>query len=104
MKRTKTVKLLSDLNWDTVKSRKDTAKLVLYYKVTNASAPAYLTNLLPESIIPDRYNFRRRDRTKHIKTRLKMYELSFFPSTVKSWSNLPFNVVSSRSVIALKKN
>ena len=99
MKRTENVKLLSDLNWDTVKSRRDTAKLVLYYKIMNASAPAYLTNLLPETNIPERYNFRRRDRTKHIKTRLKMYELS----TVKCWNNLPFNVVSSRSVIAFKK-
>ena len=47
------MKLLSDLNWDTGKSRKDTAKLVLYYKIMNASAPAYLTNLLPEPNIPD---------------------------------------------------
>ena len=80
MKRTETVKLLSDLNWDTVKSRRDTAKLVVYYKIMNASAPAYLTNLLPWSNTPERYNFRRHDRTKHIKTRFKMYELSFFPS------------------------
>ena len=49
------MKLLSDLNWDTVKSRRDTAKLVLYYKIMNASAPAYLTNLLPGSNIPERY-------------------------------------------------
>ena len=48
MKRTETVKLLSDLNWDTVKSRRNTAKLVLYYKIMNAKAPCYLTNLLPE--------------------------------------------------------
>ena len=42
MKRTETVKLLSDLNWDTVKSRRNTAKLVLYYKIMNAKSSMLL--------------------------------------------------------------
>ena len=48
MKRTETVKLLSDLNWDTVKSRRDTAKLVLYYKIMNARCSSLLNKLVAQ--------------------------------------------------------
>ena len=82
MKRTETVKLSSDLNWDTIESRRSAAKLVLYYKIMNAKVSSlfnkYNANIMPGSNIQERYTFRRIDRVKNIRTRLKMYDLSFF--------------------------
>ena len=102
LKRTESVKLLNDLEWESLSSRRNNAKLILFYKIMSGKAPAYLTALLPQSVVCDRYNFRRVVNTTSIKSRLRAYEMSYFPSTIKCWNKLPVNVLSSESVPVFK--
>ena len=45
--RTSTTKLLKELGWPSLKTRREYFSLVLLYKMTNGLTPAYLQSLLP---------------------------------------------------------
>ena len=102
LKRTESVKLLNDLEWESISSRRNNAKLILFYKIMNGKVPAYLNNLLPQNVVCDRYNLRHVVNKTCVKSRLRAYEMSYFPSTIKFWNNLPVNVSSSESVAVFK--
>jgi hypothetical protein len=91
MKRTETSKMLYDLSWESLKVRRDRAKLILFFKIKNGLAPEYLKRLLPHSIPrQDRYALRQGStrNLQNFKTRLKCYETSYFPSTIALWNKL----------------
>ena len=102
LKRTESVKLLNDLEWESISSRRTNAKLILFYKIMNGKTPAYLANLLPQNAVCERYNLRHVVNKTCVKSRLRAYEMSYFPSTIKCWNNLPVNVLSSESVAVFK--
>ena len=62
MKRTtETVKVLQELGWETLKSRRTKAKLILLYKIKNSLvSSSYLLNSIPseEELVVRQYNFR----------------------------------------------
>ena len=104
MKRTESMKVLSDLGWETLENRRQKAKLILFYKIKNGLVPEYLTVLLPPNIeISNRFIFRHAVKKPFFKSRLKAYETSYFPSTSKSWELLPSDVVTSKSICSFKK-
>ena len=101
MKLTESVKVLSDLGWERLSSRRLRAKLILFYKIKNGlTAVDYLSNLIPENVEVDRkYNLR--STIPHLKLpcgRIKIYDSSFFPSCIFLWNKLTPDVVDSRNV------
>jgi hypothetical protein len=104
LKRTESAKLLNDLCWESIKTRRLKAKLILLLKIKKGLVPDYLKILLPQ--IVDRqikYDLRTKAKQYNIETRLKTYELSYFPSTIKLWDELPLNVSSSHTISEFKK-
>ena len=105
IKRTETIKLINDLEWDSLKIRRKRAKLVIFYKIKNGLVPHYLMNMLPvNEIRVERYNLRHVTSTLKVKIRLKCYQTSFFPSTYNLWNTLSTNILGSNSVNVFKKS
>jgi hypothetical protein len=50
MKGTSRSKLLEELSWEDMKTRRSMHKLVLYYKIVNNLTPNYLSDLLPQTV------------------------------------------------------
>ena len=106
MKRTETVKVLQELGWETLKSRRTKAKLILLYKIKNGLvSSSYLSNLIPsEEVFVRQYNFRSVvPSIPNVYSRLKTRESSYFPATIKLWNKLPDVIKTSNSVAVFKK-
>ena len=87
MKRTETVKVLQELGWETLKSRRTKAKLILLYKIKNSLvSSSYLLNSIPnEEVVVRQYNFRSIvPSIPNVYSRLKTRESSFFPGYNKA--------------------
>ena len=105
MKRTELNKMLNDLGWETLSQRRTNAKLILFYKIKNKLTPTYLSNIMPVAPLANEQLSKYNLRTVSIarpKTRLKCYELSYFPSTVLLWRKLPNDIVHSENVNLFK--
>ena len=50
MKGTSRTKLLNELGWEDLKSRRQMHKLAFFYKIVKGLAPSYLTDLLPLTV------------------------------------------------------
>ena len=50
MKGTSRSRLLDELAWEDMKTRRSIHKLVLYYKIVNNLTPKYLSDLLPQTV------------------------------------------------------
>lgn len=53
-------KLRDEIGWDTLESRRQKHKLLLFYKMKNNLTPAYLSDLLPASAQNENYLLRNR--------------------------------------------
>ena len=51
MKSTSRSRLLEELSWEDMKTRRSMHKLVLYYKIVNNLTPNYLSDLLPQTVL-----------------------------------------------------
>ena len=106
MKRTETVKVLQELGWETLKSRRTKAKLILLYKIkNNLVSSSYLLNSIPsEEVVVRQYNFRSIvPSIPNVYSRLKTRESSFFPATITLWNKLPDVLKTSYSVTVFKR-
>ncbi|MCG7875096.1 MAG: reverse transcriptase family protein [Candidatus Thiodiazotropha endolucinida] len=96
-------KLFLDLGWESLQSRRNKHKLVLFYKALNGLTPSYLTDLVPPSVQEtSRYNLRNSDHIQNYRANSNLFLDSFFPSTIRSWNNLPFDVKQAPSVATFK--
>ena len=50
MKGTSRVRLLEELAWEDMKTRRSIHKLILYFKIVNKLTPNYLSDLLPQTV------------------------------------------------------
>ena len=88
-------KMLEDLNWQSLQSRRQKARLTTLYKIKN--------NLVAISN-PDLQKPARRTRTSHadsfvqISTTRDFRKFSFFPRTITDWNLLPREVASSNTL------
>ena len=79
MRRTELKIMLSDLEWETLKDRRNKAKLSMLFKIKNALVPNYLVNLLPGGNPPStQYDLRRHVNTVRPKVRLRCYDQFFY--------------------------
>ena len=101
-KHTSYLSLLSELNWETLASRRRLYKLITYYKITNNIYPSYLSDRLPKPPPPTNYNLRNTRVAQPRFSRLTSSSNSFFPSTTREWNLLPNTTTSLPTVQAFK--
>ena len=104
MKGTSRARLLEELAWEDMKTRRSMHKLVLYFKIVNNLTPNYLLNLLPQTVqqrsgLSLRYalNF-----TPFL-PRTERFKKSFFPSTTMLWNSIDYIYRNTISISLFKK-
>jgi hypothetical protein len=89
-KHTSHVRLLEELGWPTLSTRRKHHRLNLMFKIQNNLAPKYLTDLCPK-LTSERttYDLRTGMNITQPQTKTTTYQKSFFPQSIKDWNNLP---------------
>ena len=96
--------LLSDTGWESLTSRREKHKLVLFYKMINYLVPEYLSSLVPPTVGNiSQYNLCNETKFQTISARSQQYYNSFLPSTTRIWDSLPDDTKSSPSVESFKQ-
>ncbi len=94
-------KLYHELNWETLETRRNKHKLILFYKMKNGLAPPYLCDLIPQQI-QNRYVLRNATDIPIIPCRTQLYRNSFLPSTILDWNRLAENIRTAPTLAAFK--
>lgn len=96
-------KLLSELGWDTLQSRRNKHKLVTFYKIMHGLAPNYLFDLVPPLVQENtNYNLRNANNIQLFASNTNLFYHSFFPSSVRAWNSLAEELKQASSVEAFK--
>ena len=96
--------LYFEIGWEALADRRRNRKLTLMYRIVNADAPAYLTDLMPNRVSDvSNYNLRNTQNLNIPFTRLCSFETSFFPSTLKLWNDLDPQIRCSTSLSQFKR-
>jgi len=97
--RTSTDRLLGELAWPTLETRRKYYGLLQMYKMANKLCPEYLIELLPP-----RQGYRRTNDFVPIRCRTSKYQNSFIPSGIKEWNNLSLELKTSSTISSFKGN
>ena len=96
--------LYFETGWEALADRRKNRKFTLMYRIVNADAPAYLTDLMPNRVSDmSNYNLRNNQDFNIPFTRLCSFETSFFPSTLKLWNDLDPHIRCSPSLLQFKR-
>ena len=96
-------KMFSDLGWESLQSRRDKHKLIIFYKIMNGFSPGYLRELIPPTVQATiRYNLRNSNDIQTIRANTNLFYDSFFPATIRAWNDLPENIKQATSVASFK--
>ena len=105
--RTPTQKLLEDLGWTTLKTRRDIHKLTTFHTLTNDSdhkLPNIITDLIPETrALTTGRPLRNALALTQPQNKTTGYQNSYIPATIKKWNQLPTALTSVRSSRSFKK-
>ena len=92
-------KLLSELGWETLQSRRDKHKLVIFYKIMNGLTPNYLRDLVPPLVQEaSNYNLRNSDHIQTFHANTNLFYNSFLPSTIRTRNSLPNDVKDTNRI------
>ena len=95
--------LYKEIGWESLSKRRSNHKLTLLYKMINHLTPIYLSSLIPAQVISaSRYNLRNAHNYQTIRARTNQYRVSFLPSTLRLWNNLPLEARQSNSPNSFK--
>ena len=96
-------KLFVELGWESLQSRQNKHKLILFYKIFHGLTPDYLYDLVPP-LVQDTtsYNLRNSDNIQNYRARSNLFLNSFFPSTIRAWNDLPNDTKNASSVASFK--
>ena len=98
-------RLVLELGWQEVRSRRAVHKVILYYKIANNFCPNYLKNLLSLQVSErTSYSLRNLKHFTLFASRTERFNKSFFPSTTRLWNNLSIDVRSTLSLSVFKKS
>ena len=88
--RTSTDKLLTELGWDRLTTRRRLHRLTLYHKLNTAEQlPHYITSIIPNTRAQDTHRqLRNADRQSITTSNTSSYKRSFFPTTIGQWNEL----------------
>ncbi|KAI8484174.1 hypothetical protein Bbelb_381280 [Branchiostoma belcheri] len=95
MARTPRVKLLEELEWDSLATRRDYNRLLLMYRLVSGSVPLHLQVLIPTTRDSQRQLQLRLRNDTHLHVpfcRTTVYKNSFVPYTTRLWNSLPRDV------------
>ena len=94
-------KMLAQLDWDTLKLRRQAARLTLLYKVTSDQVAIPASKFLTSVAHPTRRNNSKAFQGPTAKK--DCYKNSFFPRTISEWNLLPELLVNSSTHINFKQ-
>ena len=95
--------LYRETRWESLEERRRKHKLTLFYKMTNALSPLYLSSLVPLTVSnASRYNLRNSSDLQTVEARTSLFYNSFLPSTVRAWNSLPSTAKQSDSTNSFK--
>ncbi len=97
-------KLMREVGWESLESRRRKHKLVLFFKMTKDLTPYYLSSLVPPTVgSASRYRLRNARDFQVPRARTALYSNSFLPSVVREFNSLPAEVQSADSVDSFKR-
>ena len=103
MKGTSRSRLLEELSWEDMKTRRSMHKLVLYYKILNNLTPNYLSDFLPQTVQQRSVLLLRNSENITLyRSRTERFKKSFFPSATSMWNNLQVRERNISTVQAFK--
>jgi hypothetical protein len=83
-------KLYDETGWEKLADQRTNHKLVLFHKMVNRGVPAYLSNLLPDTLSNLHHHFMCRSQNiSAIRTRPCLYAGYYLSSSIKLWNELP---------------
>jgi len=87
---TESMKLLQELGWNSLESRRKMHRLNLFYKIKNKLTRPYLSSLCPGTVgeRAERYNLRNRNDISKSALRTSKALNSYFPKTANEWNAL----------------
>ena len=96
-------RLLSELAWESLKTRREMHKLFYIFKIIKHTSPAYLVELLPDTVhVRTGRLLRSGENLTLLASRTEKFKQSFFPSSVKLWNSLQIDVRNSTSLNIFK--
>ena len=96
-------RLLAEIGWEPLHTRRKFSKLVFFYKMFNKLTPPYLYELIPNHDLPQTGRLLRRpSQQRQIKCRTDRYFRSFLPSAIRLWNDLPDEVKLSPTLSTFK--
>lgn len=96
--RTSTTRLLDELGWSTLETRRNYYNLLQIYKMEHQLCPAYLTSLLPP-----KQGHRRVTDFRPVRCNTSKFQHSFLPAATRQWNALP-NELKTAGTISTFKN
>jgi hypothetical protein len=105
MKGTSRSRLLEELAWEDMKTRRSMHKLVLYYKIVNNLALNYLSDLRPQTVQQrSGLLLRNSENITLYRSRTERFKKSFFPSATSMWNNLEVRERNISTVQVFKRS
>ena len=96
--------LMNELAWESLSTRRKMHKLFYMFKIFRCISPAYLVELLPDTVDKRTCrSLRSGENLTLFSCRTEKFKQSFFPSTVKLWNSLETELRTSASLSAFKK-
>ena len=104
MKGTSKHRLMQEIGWEDLKTRRAIHKLLLYFKIVNNLCPSYLADLLPLQV-SERTNYSLRTASNYslFASRSERFKRSFYPSTTTLWNDISFDIRCLQSIGPFKK-
>ncbi len=97
-------KLMDEVGWDSLKTRRRKHKLVHFFKMTKDLTPNYLSSLVPPTVgSSNRYSLRNARDFQVPRARTALYSNSFLPSVVREFNSLPLDIQRADSVASFKR-
>jgi len=98
-------RLLEDLGWSTLESRRKNAKLIKMYEIATGVAPKHLRDILQTFSLQEHYNTRGHSANNFTMPpyESKPYYRSFFVSGIKSWNALDAHIKRSPTLVSFKR-
>ena len=98
-------KLFIELGWESLQTRRNKHKLVIFYKIMHGLAPNYILDLLPHIVgQTNNYALRNANHIQSFRSKTNLFSDSFFPSTIKAWNGLQNEAKELSSILAFKNN
>jgi hypothetical protein len=101
---TEHVKLLKEVGWESLSTRRQTRRLCVYYNLLNGPTPKHILPHLPPTVSSTTtYNLRNKENLRPPQTRLQSSYNSYFPKTTREWNNLYPQIRASVSKHSFKR-